>query len=145
MQGSWGHSDSPWRVFFLFCFLDRDPHSTDKETEPQGGYLFCPRSNDHRLAGSGFKCSSTDPHPVFCPQHLHSSAIAAGWSKNVSRMLHLQSYIILQGESEERDLLSLEAKWLIANVVIVKEEMRKHTRGITLRFTFKGFYRQKLW
>lgn len=59
-------------------------------------------------------------------------------------MLHLQSYIILQGESEERDLLSLEAKWLIANVVIVKEEMRKHTRGITLRFTFKGFYRQKL-
>lgn len=92
----------------------------------------------------GFKCSSTDPHPVFCPQHLHSSAIAAGWSKNVSRMLHLQSYIILQGESEERDLLSLEAKWLIANVVIVKEEMRKHTRGITLRFTFKGFYRQKL-
>lgn len=145
MQGSWGHSDSPWRVFFLFCFLDRDPHSTDKETKPQGGYLFCPRSNDHRLAGSGFKCSSTDPHPVFCPQHLHSSAIAAGWSKNVSRMLHLQSYIILQGESEERDLLSLEAKWLIANVVIVKEEMRKHTRGITLRFTFKGFYRQKLW
>ena len=102
MQGSWGHSDSPWRVFFLFCFLDRDPHSTDKETKPQGGYLFCPRSNDHRLAGSGFKCSSTDPHPVFCPQHLHSSAIAAGWSKNVSRMLHLQSYIILQGESEER-------------------------------------------
>ena len=67
---------------------------------------------------------------MFCPQHLNSSITATGWLENVSRILYLKSYIILQGESEERDLLSLEEKWLIANVIIVKEKMRKHARGL---------------
>lgn len=67
---------------------------------------------------------------MFCPQHLNSSTTATGWLENVSRILYLKSYIILQGESEERDLLSLEEKWLIANVIIVKEKMRKHARGL---------------
>lgn len=51
--------------------------------------------------------------------------------------------MILQGESDERDLLFLEAKWLTANGITVKEKMREHTRRTALRFAFKGFHRQE--
>lgn len=96
------------------------------------------------MAESGFKPSSTGPKPVFCPQHLNSSTTATGWLENVSRILYLKSYIILQGESEERGSAFPGRKMAYCQCHHCEREDEKARQGIALRFTFKGFSRQKL-
>ena len=82
-----GPSDSPWRVFPLF-FQTEIHNLRMGKLRHKNVNCFAQDHMNTEWQGQD-SASSTDPKPVFYPQHLNSSSGATGWLENISRMLYL--------------------------------------------------------
>lgn len=83
-----GPSDSPWRVFPFFLFQTEIHNLQMGKLRHKKVNCFAQDHMNTEWQGQD-SASSTDPKPMFYPQHLNSSAGATGWLENISRMLYL--------------------------------------------------------